>query len=38
MKRFFDFTFEPFLVITEVGTTLVHLDFFGPRWIVGRVE
>lgn len=31
MKRFFDFTFQPFLALTEVGTTPAHLDFYWPR-------
>ena len=38
MKLFFDFTFQPFLVLTEVGTTSANLDVFWPRRIVERVE
>jgi hypothetical protein len=37
MKLSFDFTFQSFFVLTEVGTASVILDALWPRWIVERV-
>jgi hypothetical protein len=38
MKLSFDFTFQPFLVLTKVGTASAMPDAFWPWWIVERVE
>jgi hypothetical protein len=34
MQRFFDVTFRPFFILTGVGTALVGLYAFLPRWSV----
>ncbi len=34
MKRFFQFTFRPFFVLTGIGTALAGLYAFWPRWAV----
>jgi hypothetical protein len=38
MKRFFEFTFRPFFLLTGVGTALASLDAFWPRWMVETVQ
>jgi hypothetical protein len=38
MKRFFEFTFRPFFLLTGVGTALASLDAFWPRWTVETVQ
>ena len=38
MKRFFDFTFRPFFILTGIGTALAYLNAFWPQWAVERVE
>jgi hypothetical protein len=32
MKRFFDLTFQPFFIITGIGTASASLYAFWPRW------
>jgi hypothetical protein len=37
MKRFFDLTFQPFFVLTGIGTALAGLYAFWPRWAVEKI-